>query len=169
MKLILLLWIVLYVWIMYGLLLPFSVTHYWQTLNEPKLSGQVIVEEMRYEHFRRNDSSYRLALKGQNNAPSFHFNRRGTNPLSHQLDSTLLDSKRVWEALKNTSINDTISVKWITRTSKSPIFTSINGKSNIGYFNAQKGLGLVFDILMMIVISVFSLTVIYSLITAKPD
>ena len=163
MKLLLIFWILLYTYIMYFLLQPFSIAHYWQTLNEPELSGQVVIEEMKYERFSRSRSNYKLVLKGQDNAPSLLFDKEVSSSLEHDLDSTLLDYGKVWEALEKTNINDTISVKWVNRTNKPPIFTNINNQSNIGLFNSKKGGRVVVDIIVIIFASLLSLFAFYSL------
>ena len=68
-----------------------------------------------------------------------------------------------WPKACKTNINDTISVKWIARTNKQPIFTSINNQSNIGLFNSKKGGRVVVDIIVIIFASLLSLFAFYSL------
>ena len=87
--------------------------------------------------------------------------------LEHDLDSTLLDYGKVWKALEKTNINDTISVKWIARTNKQPIFTSINNQSNIGLFTSKKGIFLIFNIVFMIGASIVMLLAVYFMLIAK--
>lgn len=159
-KLVLLGWIIMYVWAMYDMQ-PFSLAHYWQTLNQPESSGQVIVEEMKYERFSRTRFNYKLTLKGQDNAPSLHFDKEVSSSLGSDTDSTLLDYGKVWKILEQTNINDTVSVKWITRTNKQPIFTSINGQANIGFFTSKKGVDLAFIMIGIIFISFLCLSAIY--------
>ena len=166
-KFILLGWLLVYCGAMYSFLEPLSIAHYWQTLNEPELSGQVVIEEMKYERFSRSRSNYKLVLKGQDNAPSLLFDKEVSSSLEHDLDSTLLDYGKVWEALEKTNINDTISVKWVNRTNKPPIFTNINNQSNIGLFTSKKGILLIFNIVFMIGASIVALPVIYIMLTAK--
>jgi hypothetical protein len=83
------------------------------------------------------------------------------------VDSTLLDYGKVWKALEKKNINDTISVKWIARTNKQPIFTSINGQSSIGFFSSKKGIALVLHMIGMIFTSILMLPAIYIMLTAK--
>ena len=162
-KFILLGWLLVYCGAMYSFLEPLSIAHYWQTLNEPELSGQVVIEEMKYERFAHNHSNYKLVLKGQDNAPSLLFDKKVLSSLEHRVDSTLLDYGKVWKTLEKTNVNDTISVKWIARTNKQPIFTSINNQSNIGLFNSKKGGRVVVDIIVIIFASLLSLFAFYSL------
>ena len=166
-RFILLIWLVVYCGAMYFFLQPFSIAHYWQTLNEPELSGQIVIEKMKYERFSHNHSNYKLALKGQDNAPSLLFDKKVLSSLEHDLDSTLLDYGKVWKALEKTNINDTISVKWIARTNKQPIFTSINNQSNIGLFTSKKGIFLIFNIVFMIGASIVMLLTVYFMLIAK--
>ena len=163
MKLLLIFWIVFYTCLMHSFLQPFSIAHYWQTLNEPELSGQVVIEEMKCERFSRTYANYKLALKGQDNTPSLLFDK----DLEHRVDSTLLDYGKVWKALEKKNINDTISVKWIARTNKQPIFTSINNQSNIGLFTSKKGIFLIFNIVFMIGASIVMLLAVYFMLIAK--
>ena len=147
--------LLLFGWIMKVLFEPFSIAHYWQTSKKTELSGQVILVKKKYEYFSHNHSNYELTLKGQNNAPSLHFNERVLSDLRNELDSTLLDYSKVWKALEKATVNDTIPVKWVARPNKQPIFTSINNEANIGFWSSSKGFVLVADIIVMIIIIVF--------------